>query len=117
MQAHQLSDRQQTMPDFLTKALEYINDHLGADIFLADVAKATGVSSRQLSKFFAETFGIKLFDFIANARIQRAISLLKTTTLSITEISSLCGFGSLRNFNRIFKSKVGASPRDYRKKL
>lgn len=117
IQSHTQSNIKTPVPDFIPRVIEYINDHIENDIFLADIARATGINSRQLSKYFVETFGIKLCDFITNARTQRAIVLLNTTSLSITEISELCGFGSLRNFNRCFKNKVGFSPREFRKNL
>ncbi|MBR4072612.1 MAG: helix-turn-helix transcriptional regulator, partial [Clostridia bacterium] len=64
-----------------------------------------------------DSFDIKLVDFISNVRIEQAIFYIETTCLSITEISHKCGFGSLRNFNRIFKDRVGVTPSEYKRHL
>ena len=47
-------------------------------------------------------------------RLACAVRLLVDTTLSISEICCECGFNNQSNFNRIFKSKKGQTPRDFR---
>ena len=103
--------------DQLNKTIEYIKDNLSCEITVLQLAKNAGMNPRKLSNAFIESFGIKLVDFIANVRIQQAIFYIETTSLSVTEISYRAGFGSLRNFNRIFKDRVGITPSEYRKHL
>ena len=47
--------------------------------------------------------------------IMNAQRMLAATELSISEIAERLGFGSETYFRRIFKSKVGISPREFRK--
>ena len=98
----------------MTDVVKYISVHFGEEIHLEDLGKNVGMTPRWLSKKFFETYGIKLVDFINNVRTNHAIYLLETTEKSIGEISDECGFGSLRNFNRIFKTNIGCSPREHR---
>ncbi len=46
-------------------------------------------------------------------RTDNAVQLLRENDgKSMTEIADLCGFGTIRNFNRIFKEYTGFSPRE-----
>ncbi len=50
-------------------------------------------------------------------RFDKACRLLANKSIDIGDISEKCGFGSLRNFNRVFKDLSGTSPSEYRKAL
>ena len=47
-------------------------------------------------------------------RLEKAIDLLNHNTerLSVTDIASLCGFDTIRHFNRVFRELTGFSPRE-----
>ncbi len=59
--------------------------------------------------------GMGIVDYVNKQRIERSIVLLTTTTMSITEISEMVGFSSLRYFSKVFKSIKGEIPSAYRK--
>jgi len=88
---------------------------VGRTIAVADLAKAIGLSESRLRFLFKETAGIPLGSYIQNYRINRAMNMLQTTSLSISDISEDAGFGSPQAFSRIFKKEVGQTPRSYRK--
>jgi AraC-like DNA-binding protein len=86
----------------------------GRTIVVDDLAKAIGLSGSRLRFLFKEAAGIPLGSYIQNYRINRAMNMLQTTSLSISDISEDAGFGSPQAFSRIFKNKVGQTPRSYR---
>lgn len=96
--------------------ITYIFEHLAEELTADSIARHIGWNSRKLSTEFKRKYGIKLLDFIGNVRTEQAATLLLTSRLSVTEIANQCGFASLRNFNRIFKARMGISPTCYRKK-
>ena len=51
---------------------------------------------------------------IQETRIEKAITLLTTTDLSIQEISESVGINDLSWFSKLFKKIVGVSPTQYR---
>lgn len=59
--------------------------------------------------------GLGIVDYVNKQRIERAVVLLTTTTMNITEISEVVGFSSLRYFSKVFKSVKGEIPSTYRK--
>ncbi len=48
-------------------------------------------------------------------RVSRAADMISDTDLSISEIAFLCGFWSLSQFNRSFRSVMGKSPGELRR--
>lgn len=98
-----------------SQIITYIFEHLSEELTIEAIAREIGWNPRKLSENFKRKYQIKLLDFISNVRIERSATLLYATNISITEISSLCGFASLRNFNRAFKNRMGMTPSDYRR--
>lgn len=74
------------------------------------------MSREYLSRKFKSYTGTDISDFIAEIRIERAKQLLRSSTHSITDISSYCGYTSLGNFQMFFKKLTGFTPSEYRKK-
>ncbi|HPG86673.1 MAG TPA: helix-turn-helix transcriptional regulator, partial [Spirochaetales bacterium] len=71
-------------------------------------------NASDFSRRFKERAGCPLFEFINRQRVARACALLKSSDLSIIEISEAVGYNSLSFFNRYFLRIVGLSPREYR---
>ena len=70
--------------------------------------------SREFSKYFDNlSFG----EYIRKLRIEKAVSLMTTTTSSLTEIAYLTGFSDQSHFNRIFKKQTGQNPSFYKKSV
>ena len=84
-------------------------------IDLIALARELNVSYPLFRKSFKEIVGISPGQYHLNIRIEKACRLLKETTLSIKEVSSQLGFETAFYFSRIFKTKKGVSPTQYRK--
>ena len=102
--------------NFAPEVLRYIFEHLDEDFDIGNIARHLGWDPRKLSALFREHYRIKLTELINNIRVERAITLLETSSLSISEVASTCGFGSLRNFNRIFQMRLSCTPSQYRQR-
>ncbi len=74
---------------------------------------------RSLSSFkreFRRVYGITPAKWLIGRRLQCAAQMLRTTSMSITEIALECGFEEPSHFSRTFKTKFGRSPIDHRKR-
>lgn len=100
----------------LQEAMLYIGDHFTENLCLKDVAQALNVSYVYLSRLFSKNSTIKFNDLLNSFRIHKATSLLCNPEIPIIEISFSCGFGSLRNFNRVFLNVMQCTPSEFRKK-
>lgn len=64
------------------------------------------------SRLFHKLMGLTFSQYLNFVRCENAIRLLRSDeNMSVTEISSHCGFASIRNFNRIFKEFTGYTPK------
>ncbi|MEM9478447.1 MAG: helix-turn-helix domain-containing protein [Verrucomicrobiota bacterium] len=104
-------------PEVVRKAKQWIFEHLADPIPLDSVAKAAGVSPSHFSRIFRSATGQTLTAFVANARIEWAKKELLKPGARISEIALDVGFQSLSQFNRSFAKHEGCSPRDYRKSV
>lgn len=79
-------------------------------ITFSEAAKYMHFSEPYFAKLFHKIFGMTFTQYLNTVRIAAAIEKLKRGDMSITEISVSCGFNTIRNFNRVFKSLTGYSP-------
>ncbi len=107
-----LEEKEAMEYDLYRMAIAYISEHFRENITLETVAENVGVTSSHLSRVLNGGCKSSFPDIINALRIFYAKTLLETSTLSISEIAFESGYGSIRNFNRIFKSHFGCNPKD-----
>ena len=100
----------------IEQTLEYINQNLTADLTLESLANAASFNPIYFHKLFKSSTGRTLHEYVEGQRIQKAIHLLISTDMTLTQIAYECGFSSQSYFSYAFKRRTGASPRDYAKK-
>lgn len=96
------------------KVKEYISAHYSEIIKLSDVASLVGMSQSAFSRFFKLRTGRTFSEYIIEIRLGVAARMLVDSNKNVSEICYECGFNNLSNFNRIFKSRRGYSPREFR---
>jgi len=97
------------------RIVDHIHENITEKITLSSVSQALGISSAAISEILREYTGIAFTDFVNNLRLEKAVHLLHDCDISITEAAYLSGFGSIRNFNRIFFDTLGITPSEYKK--
>lgn len=78
------------------------------------MAQDFSMSISSLSSYFKQQSGILLSDYIADMKMDKARHLLKTTTMSVNDISLAVGYYNTTSFIRRFQQWVGMSPKEYR---
>jgi AraC-like DNA-binding protein len=84
---------------------------------VAAIARAAHASPAHFSRSFRDAFGETPHQYLLTRRMERAKHLLRSSSLSVTEISLEVGFQSLGSFSAAFKRIVGATARDYRRSM
>lgn len=79
------------------------------------LARIAQVSPAHFARSFRATFGESPHHYLQRRRVERAMSLLRESEASVTDICFQVGFGSLGTFSRTFREIVGRSPREYRR--
>ena len=101
---------------YIIAAQEYIGaNYSNPDLSLEEIAENLKIAPNYLSTIFSKNLGIKLFEYVNEYRLEKSIELLLHTDKTVNEISTECGFGSSRNYIRIFKKYKDNTPGAYRK--
>lgn len=97
------------------KVFKYIDDNYTNDLKLEDIATLLNYTPGYISKLFAEFSGMTFKKYLNTVRVKKACELMEITDLKLSEISIMCGFGSIRAFNENFLKIMKCCPRDYMK--
>lgn len=97
----------------LSRAIEYIHDHLAQDIKLIELATAVGMSQYYFCRLFKQSMGISPHQYLIQQRVERAKQLLRQRKFSIADIALQCGFTNQSHLNRYFKRLVGVTPNTF----
>ncbi|WP_054023812.1 helix-turn-helix transcriptional regulator [Bacillus sp. FJAT-28004] len=110
---------QESMPSADDPVLEAILERLQTLAYtpfnINSVAAEFGLSAVQLTRKFKQTFSVNPCEYITTLRIHRIKSLLLESDYTLQEIAVQCGYDNGYYLSRIFSSRVGVSPSDYRK--
>lgn len=96
------------------KVVTTIDTDLTADLSLNALASKMNVNASYLSTLFKRETGSTLTEYVNEKRIQHGILLLHSTSLQIQTIASYCGIPDVNYFTKLFKKKVGKTPKEYR---
>ncbi len=80
----------------------------------ATLAEMVGIGEYQLSRVINRHFDKNFNELLNTYRIDEAKLRLRSENTQITVIGFEVGFNSIASFNRVFKTKVGQSPTEYR---
>lgn len=89
---------------------EFIEDRLGDEIRLDDLAGVARLSRFHFARAFKATLGEPPHRYVMKRRIEKAKDLLVRTPLPVNDIATATGFRSASQFNRAFKEFVGVTP-------
>jgi AraC-like DNA-binding protein len=101
----------------LRQAKDRLDQTYGEPLDLRALAGEAGYSLFHFVRAFHETYGETPGRYLARRRVERAQELLRSTTLTVTEVCFRIGFSSLGTFSARFKEIVGVSPREYRAEM
>lgn len=98
----------------IASVYNYIMQNYASPLSLEDVAMQAHLTPTAFCRYFKKHTRHTLVNFINKVRINEACKMLVNgQAKSIATIAYSCGFNSITNFNYVFKSITGVSPRDY----
>ncbi|MGH1847233.1 helix-turn-helix transcriptional regulator [Enterococcus gilvus] len=90
---------------------------MSENLSVNQIAEEKNIDRTYLYKLFQTHKGIGPSEYIQDLKLQKACSLLRKSSLTITEIAYETGFSSSSYFSKFFHSKITISPSAYRKKF
>lgn len=100
---------------YVEEALSYIQANYQDGITITNMAKHLSIDRSYLHRIFKKHIHISPQEYILNLKIEKASSLLTTTTLKIGDIARSVGYNDTLLFSKIFKKIKKYTPSEYRK--
>lgn len=94
--------------------ITWLDDNLASPVSMHDVAQQANVSPSTLAKRFRDSYRTTLGGYLLHRRVEKAKSLLTSTTLTIFEVGASVGIPDAQYFNKQFRKVVGTSPTTFR---
>lgn len=100
----------------VARAVDFVRDNHHRSVTAAELAKAAGLSERQLHRRFREAFDMTPHEFALKTRLQAASDLLVRTDEPIAVIAMDCGFCDQSAFTVQFRKHTGITPKQFRQR-
>ena len=95
-------------------AVEAMESHVADPLDLTQLAAIAGVSARQLNRLFTDQLKEPAMRYYRALRLDRAQSLLRNSSLPLTQIALATGFANSSHFSRAYSARFGQAPSRYR---
>lgn len=96
----------------------HLRDHLLTDregyVSLAQLAADHDISVSHLQKLFKQTYGVPIYHYIKEYRLEQAAVELVRTEKTVTEIAQSAGYSNASKFSESFRKRYGKTPSLFR---
>lgn len=116
VQNNRFVPRDTTVDMMAVKLLTYLQNNFQQEITLESFAEAADYSYYYVSKLVKKHLGVSFTQLLAQYRVAYACHLLRGRKGTVSQIAMESGFGSIRNFNRVFLATTGMTPKQYLEK-
>jgi transcriptional regulator GlxA family with amidase domain len=99
----------------ICEIMQYIADHLAADLSLRRLAARIQMSPRHFARVFRAQVGVTPARYVERMRVEKAKQLLEESLLTVEAVAAATGFGSTESMRRTFQQRMGVSPSEYRR--
>ena len=96
--------------------IDFIDNNLSIAIRITELANIARLSPSYFASVFKSAFGATPHQYIIDRRIEKATAHLLHSDLSISDIAIECGFADQPHMCRLFRRKLGTTPRTLRKR-
>ena len=109
-----LTQRYGTSNVHVLDVIELMQNHLSDPIDLPQIAQATEISERHITRLFKQHTRYRPMDFYKRIRLGKGYDLLTQTAKPVSEIVASTGFASHSHFSRSFKEVFNMTPSEAR---
>ncbi|HVK79662.1 MAG TPA: AraC family transcriptional regulator [Verrucomicrobiae bacterium] len=98
--------------EHIAEARAIMLDNLESTLTLAVLARRVGLNRTKLAIGFKDLYGVSVQAFWRDAKLAKAIELLRDSDMPVTEVAFSLGYTEHSSFTRAFRKKFGVLPRD-----
>ncbi len=96
----------------LSRITEYIDNNYSEKITLEQLAKQESVTTTYLSHFIHDNLHMTFQEYVSSVRFERALKLLRDTSMCMTDVSVVSGFSDVKYLSRMLEAHFGMSAQD-----
>ncbi len=104
------ADSSEGLSKKMDDAIFYINEHYSEDLTVASMSERLFMSYSYFSRNFKRVTGRCFKDFLNITRINHAEMKLRSTSKTVTQIATECGYNNIAYFSAMYKKLKGVSP-------
>jgi transcriptional regulator GlxA family with amidase domain len=108
-----LAERDHADP-LVHRAQQWLLKHLAKPVRLEALVDHLSVSERTLIRRFRDALDLSPMMYLQNLRMDAARAMLTGADLPVQQIAMLVGYSDTSSFTRLFRTRVGLSPTEYR---
>ena len=101
----------------LEEIFEYVNNNYDKKITVKDIALKTGLTANSFSRFFKKMTNRRFIDFVNEFRVRKAVDIMNTDSVTVSEIMYLSGYNNLSYFSKQFIKYQGVTPSEHLKMI
>lgn len=113
MQSEKTADVSQTVAEII----RMVKNEYMEDLSLEGIAGRVCLTPAYVSYIFKQEAGESLIKYLTDYRMQQAKNLLEQGQMKIVDIGKACGYPNQSYFNRLFKTRFGVTPKQYREQM
>jgi len=114
---HKASQRPQRQREYLNGCIQLVEEPYRQHVKVEALAHRLGISVSHLNGTCRELAGQPALQIMHERQLLEAKRRLTYTSMTIYEMSELLGFSDPTNFTRLFRRRVGISPKAFRDRL
>lgn len=98
----------------IDEILNYVQEHYAEDITNEKIGQQFNYHANYLNKQVMKYTGKSLHQYLLSYRISKAVDMLTSTDMTISEIAAAAGFSDIYHFSKTFRQRTGISPTELR---
>ncbi len=106
-------DRRRISHGYLYDVKEYIEAHYNEELSVSQLAEMNYAEAGYLGEAFIKHFGCSINEYQHRLRIKKAIELIKSTNMKLSEISNAVGYNNYNNFFSRFEKITHKKPTEF----
>ncbi|BDR67145.1 helix-turn-helix domain-containing protein [Clostridium tetani] len=95
------------------KARDILDKSINQKVTLSYLSKEVCLNEFKLKKGFKELFGVPVYTYLLDKRLELARLYLEKKELRVSEVASLVGYGNMSHFATAFRKKYGVNPSEF----
>jgi AraC-like DNA-binding protein len=102
--------------ELMNRAARRLEEQCAEPFGVKELAHELGLSSVQLIRRFRAAYRMTPGDYLTGLRMERACRLLRETRMTVEQIAASCGYATGYYLSRLFTSRIGVAPSEYRRR-